>query len=91
MFALIYLFSFADYAGGLRLRLMDRFKDRRRKAQSLMVEQGVAALQVTSRENYFYLTGDVRSVARLFLPQEGEPTIIVFDEEVEDAKKATDI
>ena len=56
-----------------------------------MVEQGVAALQVTSRENYFYLTGDVRSVARLFLPQEGEPTIIVFDEEVEDAKKATDI
>ncbi len=60
-------------------------------AQAVMVEKGVAALQVTSRENYFYLTGDVRNVARLFLPQEGEPTIIVFDEEVEPARKASGI
>ena len=51
----------------------------------------MAALQVTSRENYFYLTGDMRSVARLFLPQKGEPTIIVFDEEVEAAKEASGI
>jgi Xaa-Pro dipeptidase len=56
-----------------------------------MVQQEVAALQVTSRENYFYLTGDVRNVARLFLPQEGEPTIIVFDEEAEAAAKASGI
>ena len=64
---------------------MNRFEARRKRAQQLMVEQEVAALQVTSRENYYYLTGDVRSVARLFLPQEGDPTIIVFDEEVEAA------
>jgi Xaa-Pro dipeptidase len=51
----------------------------------------VAALQVTSREKYFYLTGDVRNVARLFLPVQGEPTIIVFDEEVEATKKASGI
>lgn len=56
-----------------------------------MREQGVAALQVTSKENYYYLTGDVRNVARLFLPQEGEPTIIVFDEEVEPARNASGI
>jgi Xaa-Pro dipeptidase len=70
---------------------MDRFEIRRKKAQELMVKNDVAALQVTSRENYFYLTGDNRSVARLFLPQEGEPTIIVFDEEVEAAAKASGI
>ena len=70
---------------------MNRFETRRKKAQELMVENEVAALQVTSRENYFYLTGDIRSVARLFLPQEGEPTIIVFDEEVEAASEASEI
>jgi len=53
---------------------MNRFEMRRKKAQELMVQQEVAALQVTSRENYYYLTGDMRNVARLFLPQEGEPT-----------------
>lgn len=54
-----------------------------------MAQNGVAALQVTSRENYFYLTGDMRSVARIFLPQKGEPTVIVFSEEVESARKST--
>jgi len=70
---------------------MNRFAQRRQKAQAIMAEKDVAALQVTSRENYFYLTGDVRNVARLFLPQQGEPTIIVFDEEVEAAKAASGI
>jgi Xaa-Pro dipeptidase len=70
---------------------MEPFESRRRRAQAIMKENDVAALQVTSRENYFYLTGDVRNVARLFLPQEGEPTIIVFDEEVEPARQASGI
>jgi Xaa-Pro dipeptidase len=70
---------------------MNRFEARCKKAQESMVQQDVAALQVTSRENYYYLTGDMRNVARLFLPQEGEPTIIVFDEEVEAAAKASGI
>jgi Xaa-Pro aminopeptidase len=54
-----------------------------------MAQHDVAALHVTSRENYFYLTGDIRNVARIFLPQKGDPTIIVFDEEIESAEKAT--
>jgi Xaa-Pro dipeptidase len=70
---------------------MEPFETRRRKAQAIMAEKDIAALQVTSRENYFYLTGDVRNVARLFLPQQGEPTIIVFDEEVEPARQASGI
>jgi len=48
-------------------------------------------MQVTGRENYFYLTGDMRNVARLFLPREGEPAIIVFAEEVEAAREASGI
>ena len=70
---------------------MNIFESRRQRAQELMAQHDVAALHVTSRENYFYLTGDVRNVARIFLPQKGEPTVIVFDEEIESAKKATGI
>ncbi len=75
----------------LRGYMMNIFETRRKRAQEAMSEKGVAALQVTSRENYFYLTGDARNVARLFLPQQGEPTVIVFDEEAEAARKATGI
>ncbi len=71
--------------------VMGVFEKRRQKAQALMAEKGVAALKVTSRVNYYYLTGDVRNVARLFLPQQGNPTIIVFDEEVEAARSASGI
>lgn len=70
---------------------MDRFASRRAKAREIMAQKDVAAMQVTGRENYFYLTGDMRSVARLFLPREGEPTIIVFAGEVEAAKAASGI
>ncbi len=70
---------------------MNPFEMHRKKAQETMAQNDVAALQVTSKENYYYLTGDVRNVARLFLPQQGEPTIIAFDEEVEPAKSASGI
>jgi Xaa-Pro dipeptidase len=67
------------------------FELRRKRAQERMVQHNIAALQLTSRENYFYLTGDLRNVARMFLPQKGEPTVIVFAEEVESARQATGI
>ncbi|MGA9140643.1 MAG: Xaa-Pro peptidase family protein [Methanocella sp.] len=67
------------------------FARRREQAQRLMREQGVSAMQVTSRENYFYLTGDPRNVARMFLPQSGDPVVIVFAEEVDEARERTGI
>jgi Xaa-Pro dipeptidase len=70
---------------------MNIFERRRQRAQELMAQHGVVALHVTSRENYFYLTGDIRNVARIFLPQKGEPIVIVFDEEIESAKRGTGI
>jgi len=70
---------------------MERFARRREAAREIMAQKDVAAMQVTGRENYFYLTGDMRSVARLFLPREGDPTIIVFAGEVEAAREASGI
>jgi Xaa-Pro aminopeptidase len=49
---------------------MSIFEIRRKNAQAKMTELNIAALQVTSKENYYYLTGDSRNVARLFLPRE---------------------
>ena len=68
-----------------------RFAGRREQAQRMMREMSVAAMQVTSRENYYYLTGDPRNVARMFLPQSGDPTVIVFAEEVDEARERTGI
>ena len=55
------------------------------------MQHDTEALQVTSKENYYYLTGDMRNVARLFLPQKGKPIVIVFAEEVESARETTGI
>lgn len=65
------------------------FKKRTRKAQDLMADAGVDALQITGQENYYYFSGDVRNVARILLPAETEPILIVFKEEVEFARSNT--
>lgn len=65
------------------------FEDRTRLAQDLMGEAGVDALQITGRENYYYFSGDVSSVARILLPQKGEPILIVFETEMEFARSRT--
>lgn len=65
------------------------FKERVHRAQELMIDGGVHALQITSRENYHYFSGDVRNVARILIPQDSEPILIVFIEEAEFAKENT--
>jgi len=44
-------------------------------------------MQLTGRENYHYLSGDVRNVARMLLPAEADPILIVFYTEVEFARE----
>lgn len=68
---------------------MKVFKERTRQAQDLMAEAGVQAMQITGRENYHYFSGDVRNVARILLPQDGEPILIVFEEEADFARSST--
>lgn len=65
------------------------FKERVKKAQELMIKAGVQAMQITSRENYYYFSGDIRNVARILIPQDSEPIIIVFEEEAEFAGENT--
>ncbi len=65
------------------------FQKRTRRAQELMSEAGVQAMQITSRENYHYFSGDIRNVARILLPQDSEPILIVFQEEAEFARENT--
>src|SRR5659263_659904 len=63
------------------------FEDRAARAKEVMAELGVDAMQLTGRENYHYLSGDVRNVARMLLPAEADPILIVFYTEVEFARE----
>ena len=65
------------------------FKERVRRVQELMGDADVQAMQITSRENYYYFSGDVRNVARILLPHDSEPILIVFEEEAEFARENT--
>jgi Xaa-Pro dipeptidase len=68
---------------------LDVFAERARKAREIMAEVGVDAMQLTGRENYHYLSGDVRNVARMLLPLEADPILIVFYTEAEFARQRT--
>ena len=63
------------------------FKDRVKKAQNLMEREGIDALLVLNLENYLYFTGDFRKQPRLFLPQKGEPSVIIFDSEKKEVEE----
>jgi len=68
---------------------LEVFEKRAGKAREIMAELGVDAMQLTGRENYHYLSGDVRNVARMLLPLEADPIVIVFYTEVEFARERT--
>lgn len=66
---------------------LEVFEDRANRARQVMEELGVDGMQLTGRENYHYLSGDVRNVARMLLPVEADPILIVFYTEVEFARE----
>ena len=66
---------------------LEVFEDRANRARQVMEELGVDGMQLTGRENYHYLSGDVRNVARMLLPVEADPILIVFYTEVEFASE----
>lgn len=68
---------------------LEVFAERARKAKEVMAELGVDAMQLTGRENYHYLSGDIRNVARMLLPLDGDPILIVFYTEVPFARERT--
>ena len=64
-------------------------RERIKRAQELMVESGIDAFLVLSLENYRYFTGDVRKQPRMLIPADGDPFVIVFESEVEEAERKT--
>lgn len=64
-------------------------RQRIKRLQQNMGEQGVDAFLILAGEDYFYFTGDVRRQPRAIIPRDGEPVLLTFASEVEEAREAT--
>ncbi len=62
---------------------------RKEQVQKLMEAKGVDAMLIAGVENYYYLTGDYRRQARMLFYRDADPTIIVFQPEVEQVRAHT--
>lgn len=62
---------------------------RKKQIQELMRAKGVDAMLIAGAENYYYITGDYRRQARMLFYQDRDPTIIVFQPEVEQVRAST--
>ncbi len=65
------------------------FQERVTRAQHLMREQKIDALLILNLEDYYYFSGDLRKQPRMLIPREGEPLLIVFANEKEEAERST--
>jgi len=63
------------------------YEERIKRIQNLMREWGIDLLAVLDNENYQYFTGEFRRQPRLYIPAEGEPMLLVFRGEAEEASK----
>lgn len=68
---------------------MSVYESRTRRLQNLLRRNGVDAAVILSLGSYLYFTGDVRKQPRVVIPSEGEPFLIVFESEEEEAKNNT--
>jgi Xaa-Pro aminopeptidase len=68
---------------------MSIYGKRKKQIQELMRAKGVDAMLIAGAENYYYITGDYRRQARMLFYQDAEPTIIVFEPEVEQVRTRT--
>ncbi len=68
--------------------MVDYFK-RKKQIQRLMEAKGVDAMLVAGVESYYYITGDYRRQARMLFYRDADPTIIVFQPEVEQVRAQT--
>ncbi|MGZ4938168.1 MAG: aminopeptidase P family N-terminal domain-containing protein [Halobacteriota archaeon] len=62
---------------------------REKQVQKLMEAKGVDAMLIAGVENYYYITGDYRRQARMLFYRDADPTIIVFQPEVEQVRTHT--
>jgi len=67
-------------------KMVDYFK-RKTQIQELMGAKDVDAMLIAGAENYYYITGDYRRQARMLFYRDADPTLIVFQSEVEHVGK----
>lgn len=65
------------------------FETRTRNLQKLLREAKFDGLLIFDLPNYFYYTGDLRKQPRAFIPAEGEPVLLAFSGDVDDAKETS--
>lgn len=65
------------------------FERRTRNLQKLMKEEGFDGVLLFDLPNYFYYTGDVRKQPRAYIPAEGDPTLLAFSGDVDDARNSS--
>ncbi|HYA33544.1 MAG TPA: Xaa-Pro peptidase family protein [Candidatus Bathyarchaeia archaeon] len=68
---------------------MAPYGKRKKQIQELMAAKGVDAMLIAGAENYYYITGDYRRQARMLFYRDADPTIIVFQPEVEQVRART--
>lgn len=68
--------------------MVDYFK-RKKQIQQVMEIKGVDAMLIAGVENYYYITGDYRRQARMLFYRDADPTIIIFQPEVEQVRTHT--
>jgi len=68
---------------------MTNYLKRKKRIQEIMEAKGVDAMLVAGVENYYYITGDYRRQARMLFYRDADPTIIVFQPEVEQVRAHT--
>ncbi len=65
------------------------YRDRLTRLKGFMEDWGVDLIAILDDENYQYLSGEFRRQPRLYIPRDGEPMILVFRGEVEEAQGNT--
>jgi len=65
---------------------MTVYEDRTRRLQNLLREKEVDVAIIMNLGSYLYFTGDVRKQPRAVIPSNGEPFLIVFESEEEEAR-----
>ena len=62
--------------------------DRIRRAQELMIENGMIGIMIMNHDDYRYFFGDTRSQPRAIIPASGPPVFIAFEAEEPELRQA---
>ncbi|MFQ5832403.1 MAG: M24 family metallopeptidase [Candidatus Thorarchaeota archaeon] len=68
---------------------MREYEERVKNLQLQMSKDEIDAIVIMDLANYVYYTGDLRKQPRAFIPQEGNPALLVFRGESESLKQAS--